>query len=75
MANNDYEIVYSNKKDSIIVKENVIDNDSLVSIAIGCKPVVGTPIGLMFKLINFLLVSIYKIWYNPLCFYKVFLSE
>lgn len=28
MANNDYEIEYSNKKDSILVKENLIDNDS-----------------------------------------------
>lgn len=35
MANNDYEIVYSNKKDSIIVKENVIDNDTIPLALVG----------------------------------------
>lgn len=29
MANNDYEIVYSNKKDSITVKENTINSDAI----------------------------------------------
>ena len=35
MANNDYEIVYSNKRDSIIVKENVIDNDKIPLALVG----------------------------------------
>ena len=35
MANNDYEIVYSNKRDTITVKENVIDNDSIPLALIG----------------------------------------
>lgn len=35
MANNDYEIVYSNKRDTITVKENVIDNDSIPLALVG----------------------------------------
>ena len=35
MANNDYELVYSNKRDTITVKENVIDNDSISLALIG----------------------------------------
>lgn len=35
MANNDYEIVYSNKKNTITVKENVIDNDTIPLALIG----------------------------------------
>lgn len=35
MANNDYELVYSNKKDTITVKENVIDNDSIPLALVG----------------------------------------
>lgn len=35
MANNDYELVYSNKRDTITVKENVIDNDKISLALVG----------------------------------------